>query len=166
MYISTNARRLLWLAAIAAALAAVYLVSDREWHCGAVVTKHSAGQIRSPGKASHVGPFTIDVQQHGTIVTGGTGKRKSDEASGSFSTIDLPGKRNYHFDFSGGVSRLRVRSDSTVIYDGPPVARPAAKVTGRLGIDFDWREESGSVTVFDRCSIRSHWDWLVKQIAG
>ena len=165
MYISSNARRALWVAAIIAAALAVYALSDREWHCGATVTKRSAGQIRGPGQARHVGPVSIDVQQHGTIV-GDRGRSTSPDASGSFVPIDLPGRRNYHFDFNGGVTRLRVRSDAQTVYDGPPVARPAAKVTGRLGIDFEWREETGSVTVFDRCSIRSHVDWLWRELRG
>jgi hypothetical protein len=160
MYISSTARRMLTLLAFVVVAGVVYALSDREWHCGATITKHSAGQIRGPGKARHVGPVSIDVTQHGTIV-GGERKSKASDAFGSFQLIDLPGKRNYHFDYTGGVTRLRVRSDAQTIYDGPPVARPPGRVTGKLGIDFEWSEDTGSVTVFDRCSIRSHFDWLL-----
>ncbi len=165
MYISPIARRTLVVAGIAVAIGAVVALSDREWHCGATVSKRSAGQIRGPDKARHVGPVSIDVQRHGTIV-GDVRKSKSSEASGTFQSIDLPGKGLYHFDYTGGITRLLVRSDAQTIYDGPPVARPPKKVTGRLGIDFEWRDESGSVTVFDRCSIRSHFDWLLRELRG
>jgi len=161
---SRNTGRVLWILGIVGVIA-VFAFADREWHCGATITKRSAGQIQSPGKVKHVGPVSIGIQQYGTILTR-SDRTVSNDPSGSFQMIDLPGKHNYHFDYTGDVSKIRIRSDSQLVYDGRPVARLPTRIDGRLGIDFEWNEQSGSVTVFDRCSIRSHWDWLTRRLGS
>jgi hypothetical protein len=149
---------------VAIAIAAVVVFANREWHCGATIAKRSAGQIAAPDRVKHIGPVRVDVQFQGTILTG-KGASTSSEAAG-YQSIDLPGLHKYHFDHTPSVTRLRIRSDAKTVYDGPPVARPPAKVDGRLGVDFDWSDQSASVTVYDRCSIASHWTWIVNRLRG
>ena len=107
---------------------------------GVSVTREPDGVVTSTVKsyrvesAGNVGPVSSDPEHPGGFVA----------------DFHLPGSGSYKFEYEGNVSRLRIRKDGALVYEGTPVPSYTGIRGGPLQIQLDV-EGDVVIKVSDEC---------------
>lgn len=129
------------IACVLAALALSWHYRHDEWTCSARI---EVGDIRRDGNTFYMRAATVNLSGSPFGDTGFL-------PLGSIFRINMRGKGDYRFAFSGQVASIKLLYGATKVYEGPPIAsyRPGS---GPLGLAIEG-EGSISIVVADRCSL-------------